>query len=238
MDSLGLRERRELVMTASRGCPFDCTFCAIPRMDGNEDRRRPIGPMLDFISDAVPRYGFDYVTFAAPTFTARPGWVRQFCKEVLARNMEFRWRCVTAIRALPRDLVGSMAESGCIRIAFGVETLEKQLYPVLGERKFTTEDAVLERLSWCRDAGIKVLCYLMIGVPGQTKEGVRYTLATLKAAGASARVTAYSPYDSVDKAEDTLQALMMQDRNTVSWSNVSDMTPKEFVEMTVGTADY
>jgi anaerobic magnesium-protoporphyrin IX monomethyl ester cyclase len=119
----GIPDRRELVVPVARGCPIGCSFCEIPAQQGLHERRLPVQLVIDYIGQASIFRRFDYVSFYAPTFTLRRDWVERLCSQLSSLHRRLRWKCVTTLWHLDEDLIRHMAESGCIRISVGLETL-------------------------------------------------------------------------------------------------------------------
>jgi hypothetical protein len=184
---------RELAVTVSRGCPVGCDWCKVPHIDGTVDRRRPVGALLDYLE--AESFRFDFVSLFSPTFAARPEWVESFCSEKLRRGLSFRWKCTTTVFHSMPDLIPLMASAGCYRIGFGVETLEPLPQKHLG--KVIEPDRVRRVIAVCRNLGVEPLCFLMVGVPGQTRAGLYYSIDSIIRWGGLPRVTAYAPITSL-----------------------------------------
>src|SRR5690606_30989801 len=61
---------------------------------------------------------------------------------------------------------------------------------------------------WCREAGVELNCFVIVGLPGTTVEGTRRTMTRIAQAGARARPTLYTPYHEMraDMTERELSA--------------------------------
>ena len=46
----------------------------------------------------------------------------------------------------------------------------------------------------CSRLGIELNCFLMVGIPGESEDGVRKTMDLVRSAGARVRATVYTPY--------------------------------------------
>lgn len=192
----GIENKKELALTITRGCPFNCLFCIIPDIQGTKDRRRDENSVLDFIEASMNRFNFDYVSFFSPSFTLDKEYVVRFCKEIRNRKMNFKWKCVTHVNCIDNQLIKVMAESGCFRIGFGIETLEKSVQNNI--KKHIEEKQVEKAIKLCIKNNIEPLCFVMKGIPGQTKSGLEYTIEKIKSLGGKVRTSVYVPFQEIN----------------------------------------
>lgn len=193
----GIKGKKELSFTVSRGCPYNCIFCTAPKIDGLVERRRSVSAVLGFIRDSIKYYNFDYISMFSPTFTLNKKWVLDFCSKIVKEKLNIKWKCVTTINNIDSELVHAMAEAGCFRIGFGVETLELEAQKNI--HKFVSEEQLKKVISLCLENNITPLCFLMIGIPGQTKEGIEYTINKIQEMGGEIRATIYTPYQELNE---------------------------------------
>ena len=188
----GIRGKKELSLTVSRGCPYNCIFCPAPKIDGSVERRRSVNSVINFVTNSFSKYDFDYVSMFSPTFTLNREWVVEFCSKVVKNSLELKWKCVTTINDIDEKLIKIMSDAGCFRIGFGVESLEKEPQKNIG--KFISEKKLEKIIKTCLKYNITPLCFVMVGIPGQTKDGVRHTIKKIYEMGGESRLSIYTPY--------------------------------------------
>jgi radical SAM superfamily enzyme YgiQ (UPF0313 family) len=71
-----------------------------------------------------------------------------------------------------------MARAGCFYIAWGLESGNAQI--LAHARKGVTPDRARQSLLWAREAGIRNWGYFIIGLPGETVDTIRQTIAFSK----------------------------------------------------------
>jgi len=182
----------ELTIGVSRGCPVGCNFCLIPMYQGLHERRRSPISIVEYLQNAKESVHFDYVSMFSPTFTLDRKWTKEFCESM--EGLSIKWKCCTTVQHLDRELVLIMGRSKCIRISVGIETLEIQAQKTLPRIKQTEYSRLSSLAKWCSEADIELNCFVMVGMPGQTIEGLKSTFETIKALGAQARPTAYTAF--------------------------------------------
>jgi anaerobic magnesium-protoporphyrin IX monomethyl ester cyclase len=182
-----------VAVTAARGCPYRCAFCATPSIEGRPDRRRPIPALVDFMRRYSDRYR--HWQMYAPTFTLDRRWCLDFFAALRASQVQVNWRCTTRVDRLDVELVEAMAAAGCSMVGIGVETLGPTLDRI---DKEISRQQVASALSMLRTAGIRAKAYIMLGLPGQSIAEVYETIRFVTDLGAEIRPTLYSPQGEAD----------------------------------------
>lgn len=196
----GIPFRRELVVPVSRGCPIGCDYCDVHQIFGLAERRLSVDAVLAYVDECFAREPFEYIAFYAPTFTLKKPWVRELCDRLIAREEKVRWKCATTVHHLDEALVAKMGESGCVRISVGLETLEPAGHGALPRAKQIEEDQFRELGRWCREAGVELNAFVIVGLPGTSAEGVTRTRTVVEESGARFRPTVYTPFERLDPA--------------------------------------
>jgi radical SAM superfamily enzyme YgiQ (UPF0313 family) len=207
----GIPERRELVVPVARGCPVNCSYCEVPRQQGLKERRRSVASVISYIEESFRKMPFEYVTFYAPTFTLNRAWVEQLCDALIDRGARYPWKCVTTVFHLDKALVEQMSRSGCVRISVGLETLDVPAKASLPRLKQVDDARFYDLAVWCSESRIELNCFIILGLPGQTVAGARFTMEQVRAAGARVRPTIYTPYEDLRPEMDE-RAVMSYDR--------------------------
>lgn len=181
-----------IAVTASRGCPYRCTFCATPDIEGRPDRRRPAAALADYVADHATYRNWQ---FYSPTFTLDRQWCLDFFAHLRARTVRIKWRCTTRVDRLDKQLVEEMATSGCRMVGLGVETLGPAL---VRAKKGISRHQVTHAIKLLLTHGIHVKAYIILGLPGQSVSDVKATIDFVTDLGAQIRPTLYSPQGMAD----------------------------------------
>ena len=67
-----------------------------------------------------------------------------------------------------------MAESGCYKIAIGIESVEENDLESINKRY--DNEVIIQGIKLLKKYGIEYKALVMFGVPNQTKESIAYTL--------------------------------------------------------------
>lgn len=222
----GIPQRLELVVAAVRGCPVQCEFCDVPAREGIKERRMTVEATIRYIEDSFAAMPFEYVSMYAPTFTLNRRWVVEFCEALLAGPRRYPWKCTTTIRHLDEELVALMAASGCVRISVGLETLDRGAQALLPRVKRTEAQLFDEVAKWCSTHGIELNCFVILGIPGTSLEGMQATVDHVRSTGARVRPTMYTPWHKL-RADMDEEDLMEFNRQLFT----SDTRPEDALEI-------
>jgi len=163
----------ECGVITSRGCPFNCIFCAGPKMVGRKGRFRSTKLVVDEI-EQILNYGFKTITVADDLFTLNRKHLHAFCDEIMARKLKFQWSANSRVDTVTPELLEKMKEAGCYFICYGVESGNQKILDIV--RKKITPDKVRKAIKISKDAGMKSLASFIIGLPGETKETLAETV--------------------------------------------------------------
>jgi radical SAM superfamily enzyme YgiQ (UPF0313 family) len=170
------------VLQATRGCPFTCSFCAVPDLNPGF-RTRPVDDVVrDIATTHFDRYWQEKVAwFWDDNLLASRRWAKDLLRAMVGMG---RWWLTQASIDVVKDteLLDLMQRSGCIGIFLGIESLDDgDLRSVRKRQNRTAEyrDAI-ERL---HGRGICVMAGFISGFDDQTEEVVTSTAARLQAIG-------------------------------------------------------
>lgn len=170
-DLLSPRFAVRRVVQATRGCPFSCTFCSVPRYHPGF-RTRPVEAVIrDIAYDDFPRWWQrKMVWFWDDNLTARRPWVKELLRAMIPLR---RWWLTQASLDIADDpeLLLLMQESGCIGIFFGIESFEVSSLAAAGKPQNRAAD-YRRRISALHAHGICVMAGLITGLDGDTPQSI------------------------------------------------------------------
>ncbi len=168
---------RNISVFTSRGCPFSCIFCSIHLTMGKKWRGRSPKNVVDEIEHLIKKYNITYIEFEDDNMILRKNRMVQICDEIIRRGLQFKWRTPNGVRAdtLDEDLLRKMKATGCEELWLAPESgVQRVIDEIIN--KHMKLDKVVDVIKICLNLGIKVNCFLVIGLPGETKEEIKKTL--------------------------------------------------------------
>ncbi len=168
-----IRGKRVAHLLASRGCPFQCTFCETKLTFGRSFRYHSTDRVIAEL-EALIALGYDGFQFYDDVFTANKKRVEDMCHAIIARKWRISWMCFTRTNTVSPDLLALMRKAGCYQIVFGGETGNDDLLNLLKKGVTVEQNAIGFRMA--RDAGIETVSSFMLGLPGETPEHSERTI--------------------------------------------------------------
>jgi anaerobic magnesium-protoporphyrin IX monomethyl ester cyclase len=165
-------------LMTSRGCPFNCTFCASSLLFGKRFRGRSPKNVVDEIEQVVSEYDPESIEFSDDEFTLDRKRVGGICDEIRRRGLSIIWACSSRVDVISRELLQKMRAAGCFFIYYGVESGSQRILNLM--RKGITMEQVIDAIRWTKEVGIETLASYIIGFPDETEEDIGKTIALAK----------------------------------------------------------
>ena len=164
----GIGRVRSYPMLASRGCPFDCTFCSSPEMWTTRWYARNPEDVIDEMQWAIDTYQVENFDFYDLTAIVRKDWIQEFCRRLIERRLGTTWQLPVGTRseALVDDVLPLLRESGCSYMAYAPESGSPAVLARI--RKKVKLDRMTASMRQAVAAGLTVKCNFVMGFPGET----------------------------------------------------------------------
>ncbi len=172
----GVYRGPSMPILATRGCPYQCTFCSSPEMWGTRYHVRAVSEVVDEIETYIHDYGATNFDFFDLTAIIRRQWILDFCRELRARGLRITYQLPSGTRseALDPEVLEAMYETGCRNITYAPESGSPRMLKLIKKR--ITPERILESMRSAKQVGINVKANLMIGFPDETRRDLWQTL--------------------------------------------------------------
>ncbi len=173
-----LAGRRCMSLVTSRGnCPWGasghCRFCSKTNLGRNIRLRfRSVENVLEEAKLLRDRYGFGSLMLYDDEIMVNKKRDLEIFEGL--RTLDIKFRCMTRADLATKEDLKMMAECGCVEICLGAETGDSYLLEEV-VNKGTTVEQNTRFVHWCHQVGLKVKTYLIIGLPGESKQSVENT---------------------------------------------------------------
>jgi radical SAM superfamily enzyme YgiQ (UPF0313 family) len=165
---------RTYPILASRGCPFNCSFCWHPE----RNRKRSMKNIILEIEFAIKKYKINNILLYDDCFSATKERVYEFCKEIKKlskkHNCNLKWTCQLMVFSVDYDLLKTMKDAGCESISYGFESFSPIVLKSM--RKPITPELIDKAFKETLKARIGVQANFILGDIAETKETARTTL--------------------------------------------------------------
>jgi radical SAM superfamily enzyme YgiQ (UPF0313 family) len=157
-----------------RGCPFLCSYCSTPTIEGRSTRWRSPESVVAWITRWVEE-GFRNFYFVDNTFNLPPSYAMRLCSNIIAAGLSISWRCILFPGGLDSRMIEAMARAGCKEVSIGFESGSESMLHRM-HKQFTLEE-VRYVSDMLRERHIRRMGFLMLGGPGETRESAEESLA-------------------------------------------------------------
>mgnify|MGYP003976459865 CR=1 FL=1 len=164
------KDSRITTMLTSRGCPFKCVYC---KLNFQSTVYRSAENVIDEM-EQIQEMGIRELEIYDDTFTWSEKRVEKICRGIIQRKIVLSWAVRDRVSSITEKTLELMKRAGCNRIHLGIETGNSEILKNI-KKKITLEEAV-KSVTLAKKAGLKVLTYFMVGLPGETEKEVMETI--------------------------------------------------------------
>lgn len=164
-------------IVTSRGCPAGCTYC-IKHVSYQYSTRIRSPKLIMEEMWALKKLGINNIHMYADLFTVNRDQVVELCKLMIEEKINLHWTCNSRVDFVDEEMLTLMGKAGCRLISWGIESGNEQI--LKHARKGAYPDKAERALRWAKQAGIMNWGYFIIGLPGETEDTIKETIAFAK----------------------------------------------------------
>lgn len=168
-------------MIISRGCPFQCAFCAGKSVTGQNIRYRSIRNVLDEITFLYNKYGVREIHIEDDNFTFKKEYVVNFCNEIIKSGLDIAFALPNGTRldTLDEEMLRLMERAGFYSMAVGIESGSDRVLKLMNKNLST--DMIKKKIELIkRYTKIDLTGFFLIGYPQETESEILATIAFAK----------------------------------------------------------
>ena len=162
-----------LNLQTKRGCPYRCSYCTYPHIEGSKMR---FFPAEEIAKDArkLQDAGAKYIFITDSAFNASYDHSREVAKAFIKAGISIPWGGFFAPTIPPPDYFQLLADAGLSHVEFGTESLSGTMLTNL-QKPFVASN-VFETHGLALKAGLYIAHYFLLGGPGENSQTIRETL--------------------------------------------------------------
>lgn len=119
------------IITTSRGCPHDCSFCSVTLMFGRRYRFKPAAQVISELRPVLNRS----VCFGDDNFCANPKRAKELLREMIRQDaLPLRWSGqMTVQAAMDDEMLDLMQQTRCRIMYIGIESVSPETLKKFGK---------------------------------------------------------------------------------------------------------
>lgn len=163
----GANRGRNMPMLATRGCPYQSTFCSSPQMWTTKWISRTPENVLAEMELYIKKYQADNFSFYDLTAIVKREWIIEFCKLILEKGHSFTWQLPSGTKseAIDDEVAALLYKSGCRNLSYapesGAATVLKRI------KKKVHLGTMKKPMKACLNNGLVIKSITIIGFPGE-----------------------------------------------------------------------
>ncbi|MBM4341222.1 MAG: B12-binding domain-containing radical SAM protein [Deltaproteobacteria bacterium] len=180
-DRYRINKQRSTMILTSRGCPHGCAYCSAHLVMGSSFRVRSPENVLQEMIECSKKYGIEAFDIEDDNFTFNTARAKTLMRLIIetfgANRLELSAMNGISFASLDRELLDLMKKAGFHTLNLSFVSSEP-----LTKKKMRRPQPVAEFhdvLTEAQQAGLHVVAYAILGMPGQTVEEMVNTLVYL-----------------------------------------------------------
>ncbi|MFC1685673.1 B12-binding domain-containing radical SAM protein [Nanoarchaeota archaeon] len=157
----------------TRGCPYDCIFCASKVTWERKLRFHSIDNVIEEFG-TLSKKGINNLYFYDDQFAVKPQRAIELGKRMISSGLNMKYIVQIRADSVNQELAHTLKESGCLSAAIGVETGNEEMLKVI--KKKETKDEIRNAVKILKDEGVPITTSYVLGLPGDTHETLQQTL--------------------------------------------------------------
>ncbi|MDR0318872.1 MAG: B12-binding domain-containing radical SAM protein [Nitrososphaerota archaeon] len=173
----GNLKKPSIRMLTTRGCPYGCVFCSNHIVMGRKWRARSAENVVAEIEQIVKTYGIRQIDFLDDNIAFNRERLVKICNMLIEKRLKIDWCTPNGVRAdaLDSELLTLMRKAGCQKILVAPESGVQRIVDDVLKKKQSLQ-RVEEAINAAHNVGIKVGCFFILGMIGETKEDMKQTI--------------------------------------------------------------
>ena len=165
-----LRARGTKLFMATRGCPYQCTYCfnhaynALTKGKGEMIRSRSVDSIINEIKKVKNNYFMDRVNIDDDIFLLKPkGWLEEFADKY-PKEINLPLFCNVRPETINEKTGFLLKKMNCTHVAMGIECGNNEVAKKILKRN-TTNERIIESVKILKKNNVKVMTQNLIGLP-------------------------------------------------------------------------
>ena len=171
-----LSSKKYLPILSSRGCPYPCNFCVIPKTNERRWRSRSPQNVVDELEYFMKKFNVKEFHFEDLNSTVNDNRTKELCNLIIKRNINIQWKIVagTKVESIKNeDTVKLLKDSGCTYISISPESGSVELMKSIN-KPFNYNHALKIVKEMNKNKIFSQACFI-IGYPGETVMDLKKT---------------------------------------------------------------
>jgi anaerobic magnesium-protoporphyrin IX monomethyl ester cyclase len=171
----GLHAGMTVPILATRGCPYQCTYCSSPNMWTTRYYTRAPKDVVDEMEHYHRNWGARNFPFQDLTAIVKRQWILDFCNELLARKLEVTWQFPSGTRCevIDDEVARLLFLTGGKALAFAPESGSERTRKLIKKQMKT--ESLLNAVKASVKNKLNITAFIVIGFPHDEPQDLKET---------------------------------------------------------------
>lgn len=177
--TMGIARGRNMPILASRGCPYQCTFCSNPGMWTTRYKLRNVDEVISEIEWLIERYQANSIDFFDLTAIVKKDWIIEFCAKLKEKGISVVWQLPSGTRseALDAEALQAIYDANCRYLVYAPESGSQRSLEMI--KKKLKLDKTINSVRMAVNIGQTVKVNFIIGFPHENFSDVWKTVSLM-----------------------------------------------------------
>ncbi len=160
-------------ISTTRGCPYNCNWCAKPLYGRAYSSRSP-KKVAEQIKALKEKYSVQHLWITDDIFGLKTNWIKEFSAELKKIHTLVPYKCLSRPDILLKEnILNDLKESGCKTIWIGAESGSQRILDAMD--KGTTVEQIYKASKAARQLGIEIAFFIQFGYLGEDWKDIKLT---------------------------------------------------------------
>lgn len=160
----------------TRGCPFNCAFCAGRLNTGSIFRKRSVGGIIEEIKELYYKHNIKEFHIVDDNFTLDKAFAKNVLKEIIRLNIKASFAVPNGVRldTLDKEILSLMKRVGFYLVSVGIESGSDRVLKLMNKNLMTRQ--IKEKIHLIKKSGLDAAGFFILGYPGETEKEIKKTI--------------------------------------------------------------
>ena len=168
----------KLNIHTSRGCPFNCVFCACSSIHGKQIRYMSVEKVISEIENMVKLFKIKTLDIEDDHFLSDKNRAKRILKEISNFDLKIDFPSGVAVYAVDDEIGKLLKEAGASVVTLAVESGSDFVLKKIIDKPYSKK-MIAKAVNSLRNNGINVHCFIVSGLPGELEEHRKETMKML-----------------------------------------------------------
>lgn len=171
--------KREMTIHTSRGCPFNCVFCANSSVHGKKIRMMSESRVMNDIDDMINRYGMNVLLIEDDHFFSNKKRAIRILEFLRNKKIRVEFPNGVSVHSIDSDVVCQLRKTGVKTVYLAVESCCDYVLKSIIDKPHTVNQ-IRSATKLLNDNKIAIRAFIVMGLPGETIEHRLETIRVIR----------------------------------------------------------